>query len=104
MMSVTHPSLCKRVALRHAVLCTAVCTAAPLLDVTTWAFAVDSLPLNLYMIYLAWRFHQKADSNSSRKLFRFSLIHLPLLMMLMCISKKAGSKEEVAKDIATVAS
>ena len=46
MMSVTHPGLCKRVALRHSLLCTAVCLAAPALEVTTWAFAIDSLPLN----------------------------------------------------------
>jgi len=94
MMSVTHPGLCKRVALRHSVGCIAICTAAPLLDVTTWAFAIDSLPLNLYMTYLSWKFHQKADSSSSRKLFRFSLIHLPLLMMLMCISKKSDNDRE----------
>ena len=94
MMSVTHPGLCKRVALRHSLGCIAICTAAPLLDVTTWAFAIDSLPLNLYMTYLSWKFHQKADSSSSRKLFRFSLIHLPLLMMLMCISKKSDNDRE----------
>ena len=94
MMSVTHPALCKRVALRHSLALVGICTAAPLLDVTTWAFAADSLPLNLYMAFLAWRFHQKADSNSSRKLFKFSLVHLPLLMMLMCISKKTLSEKE----------
>ena len=33
MMSVTNPDLCKRVALRHSILCTGVCSiAAPLLD------------------------------------------------------------------------
>lgn len=97
MMSVTHPDLCKRVALRQSLLCIGVCTAAPLLDVTTWAFAIDSLPLNLYMTFLSWKFYQKADSNSSRKLFRFSLIHLPLLMLLMCVGKKTSSEEKVAK-------
>jgi len=94
MMSVTHPDLCRRVALRQSIGCTAVCTAAPLLDVTHWAFALDSLPLNIYLIYLSYRFYQKADSNSSRKLFRFSLIHLPLLMTLMCLSKKSLHEKE----------
>jgi len=93
MMSVTHPDLCRRVALRHSVATIAVCTAAPLLDVTTWAFAADSLPLNLYLTYLAWRFYRQGDSNTSRKLFRFSLVHLPLLVMLMCISKKRGKEK-----------
>lgn len=89
MMSVTNPDLCKRVAFRHSLLCTAVCSvAAPLLEVTTPAFAVDSLPLNMYLIYLSWNFMKNADSSSSRKLFRYTLIHLPLLMLLMFVSRK----------------
>jgi len=94
MMSVTHPDLCRTVALRHSLGLVAVCSAAPLLDVTHWAFAVDSLPLNLYMVYLAFRFYKKADSNSSRKLFRYSLIHLPLLMTLMCLGKKNQQEKD----------
>ena len=49
-MSVTHPDLCRRVALRHSLGLVAVCSAAPLLEVTHWAFALESLPLNLYMV------------------------------------------------------
>jgi len=94
MMSVTHPDLCRRVAVRHSLGIIAICSAAPFLDVTHWAFAVDSLPLNLYMLYLSFRFYQKADSNSSRKLFRFTLIHLPLLMTLMCLGKKSQESKE----------
>lgn len=94
MMSVTHPELCKRVAVRHSLGLIAVCSVAPLVDVTHWAFAVDSLPLNLYMLYLSFRFYQKADSNSSRKLFRYTLIHLPLLMTLMCLGKKGQQDKE----------
>jgi len=90
MMSVTHPDMCRRVAVRHSLALIAVCTAAPLLDVTTWAFALDSLPLNLWMVYLSYKFYQKADSSSSRKLFRFTLIHLPLLMTLMVLGKKSS--------------
>jgi len=88
MMSVTNPDLCRRVALRYSAACIAICTAAPLLDLTTWAFALDSFVLNAYLTYLAYRFYEKADSNSSRKLFRYTLVHLPLLMTLMFISKK----------------
>jgi len=93
MMSVTHPDLCRRVALRHSAACIAICTLAPILDVTTWAFAADSCVLNLYLTYLAYRFYEKADSNSSRKLFRFTLIHLPVLMLLMWISKKSNKND-----------
>jgi len=94
MMSVTHPDLCRRVAVRHSLGLIAVCSAAPFLGATHWAFAVDSLPLNLYMLYLSVRFYQKADSKSSRNLFRYTLIHLPLLMTLMCLGKKSQQDKE----------
>merc|ERR1719429_166298 len=78
MMSVTNPDLCKRVALRHSILCTGICSiAAPMLNVTTPTFAVISLPVNGILTYLAFKFYQESDSGSSRKLFRYTLIHLP---------------------------
>ena len=74
---------------RHSFGCLLVCSVgAPLLDVTSYAFAIDSLPLNAYLVYLSWKFYQEANSSSSRKLFRYTLIHLPLLMILMFISRK----------------
>ncbi|CAG9860098.1 unnamed protein product [Phyllotreta striolata] len=88
MMAVTDPGLCKRVALRHTVALQAMCTAAPFLDTTNWWFLLEATPLNLYFIYLAYRFYKDASSSTSRKLFRFSLIHLPLLMMLFLVNKK----------------
>lgn len=88
MMSVTNPSLCRRTALQYSVVIVILSTLAPLLEVTSWTFAVDSFPLNAYMVYLSWKFYRNSDSASSRKLFRFSLIHLPALMILMLISKK----------------
>jgi protoheme IX farnesyltransferase len=100
MMSVVNPDLCKRVALRHSVAMIGLCTLAPILDVTTWTFAADSLPLNVYLVYLAWRFYKQGDSNTSRKLFRFSLVHLPALMLLLLISKKRVHKKEEAGTVA----
>ncbi|CAH1110347.1 unnamed protein product [Psylliodes chrysocephalus] len=88
MMAVTDPALCKRVALRHTVALQAMCTIAPFLDTTNWWFLLEATPLNLYFIYLAYQFYKDASSSSSRKLFRFSLIHLPLLMMLFLVNKK----------------
>ena len=46
------PALCRRVALRHTGVITATCVAAPYLDVTNTWFALESLPLNLYFMYL----------------------------------------------------
>lgn len=42
-------------------------------------------------LFTAWQFYKKSDSGSSRKLFRFSLIHLPALMLLMLVNKKYWS-------------
>ncbi|XP_063698472.1 protoheme IX farnesyltransferase, mitochondrial [Culicoides brevitarsis] len=88
MMAVTDPALCRRVALRYTVAITGLSLLAPVLDVTNQWFALETLPLNCYFTYLAWKFYQKSDSGSSRKLFRFSLLHLPLLMVLFLVNKK----------------
>lgn len=94
MMAVTHPKLCKRVALRYSVAMVPVCALGPVFDVTTWWFVVDTLPLNGWLTYLAWRFYRESDSKSARKLFHFSLFHLPLLMGLMLLNKKRWFSEE----------
>ncbi|KAI9541211.1 Protoheme IX farnesyltransferase, mitochondrial [Dissostichus eleginoides] len=88
MMSVTHPSMCKRVALRHSLGLIGLSTLAPVLDVTTWTFPIISLPINLYISYLAFRFYHEGDRGSARKLFFCSLWHLPMLLLLAFTCKK----------------
>ncbi|KAJ9585849.1 hypothetical protein L9F63_020491, partial [Diploptera punctata] len=88
MMSVTNPGLCRRTALRYTGAILTLSWLAPVLGVTDWLFALGSTPLNVYFLYLAWQFHQQSDSANSRKLFRFSLIHLPVLMIMMLLTKK----------------
>lgn len=94
MTSVVNPALCKRVALRYSAGMIGLCTLAPVMGVTSWTFAVDSFPLNAYLTYLAWQFYKKGDSNSSRKLFRFTLGHIPALLILFLVSKKALEDKE----------
>ncbi|KAM3921022.1 protoheme IX farnesyltransferase, mitochondrial-like [Leptodactylus fuscus] len=96
MMSVTHPDMCRRVALRHCLGLIGLSTLAPALDVTTWNFPIISLPINLYISYLGYRFYRDADRNSARKLFFCSLWHLPTLLLLMLTCKKSlvGKKEK----------
>lgn len=96
MMSVTHPGMCKRVALRHSVGLIGLSTIAPVLDVTTWTFPVISLPINLYISYLAIRFYHKGDRSSARKLFFCSLWHLPMLLLLLLLCKKPRRVQEEA--------
>lgn len=98
MMAVTNPALCRRTALRYTGVITALCVAAPLLDVTNEWFALESLPLNGYFMYLGYKFYQKSDSQSSRKLFRFSLLHLPAIMLLFLLNKKKPSATTAGDD------
>lgn len=88
MMSVTNPNLCRKTALRYTAALMGLSYLAPVLDVTNWYFAAMSTPLNAYFLYLAWKFYQNSDSASSRKLFRFSLVYLPVLMILLLVNKK----------------
>ncbi|KAG8008741.1 Protoheme IX farnesyltransferase, partial [Nibea albiflora] len=96
MMSVTHPGMCQRVALRHSVGLIGLSTLAPALDVTTWTFPLVSLPINLYISYLAFRFYRKGDRNNARKLFFCSLWHLPMLLLLALTCKKPRRDPENA--------
>ncbi|XP_051273825.1 protoheme IX farnesyltransferase, mitochondrial [Dicentrarchus labrax] len=94
MVSVTHPGMCKRVALRHSVGLIGLSTLAPVLDVTTWTFPIISLPINLYISYLAFRFYRKGDRSSARKLFFCSLWHLPMLLLLALTCKKPRNDQD----------
>ncbi|XP_060108896.1 protoheme IX farnesyltransferase, mitochondrial [Heteronotia binoei] len=89
MMSLTHPAMCRRVALRNCFALIGLSSVAPILNVTTWTFPIISLPINMYISYLGFRFHRDADRSSSRKLFFCSLWHLPLLLLLMLTCKKS---------------
>ncbi|XP_017153818.1 protoheme IX farnesyltransferase, mitochondrial [Drosophila miranda] len=88
MMAVTNPSLCRRTALRYSLVIAGLSLMAPVLDVTNYWFALETIPLNAYFAYLAYKFNKKSDSKSSRSLFRFSLLHLPALMLLFLANKK----------------
>ncbi|XP_062416232.1 protoheme IX farnesyltransferase, mitochondrial [Pungitius pungitius] len=104
MMSVTHPGMCKRVALRHSLGLIGLSAVAPALGVTTWTFPLVALPINLYISYLAFVFYRRGDRGSARKLFFCSLWHLPMLLLLALTCKKPrGGHEEEAAAAAAVA-
>ena len=86
-MAVTDPDLCRRVTLRHSAAQMPLAVMLPLFGVTNWWFLLEITPVNLYLLYLAWRFYRESNNNSSRKLFRFSLIHLPIVMLLALVNK-----------------
>lgn len=98
MSSVYNPSMCKRVAFRHTVFMTLACMMGPAIGVTTNMFIIYSLPCNLYGVYLGWKFYSQGDSGASRKLFRFSLVQIPYLIIMMLISKNWQQSEQEAKN------
>ncbi|KAL6094592.1 cox10 [Pungitius sinensis] len=102
MMSVTHPGMCKRVALRHSLGLIGLSAVAPALGVTTWTFPLVALPINLYISYLAFVFYRRGDRGSARRLFFCSLWHLPMLLLLALTCKKprGGHKEEATAAVA----
>lgn len=93
MMSVTDPLLCRKVALRYSLSLIPICTAAPVFGLTTWWFAFDSVLPNLWLSYLSWKFYQDSDFKSARRLFHFSLVHLPLLLGLMLLNKASQKSD-----------
>ncbi|CAI4224152.1 unnamed protein product [Auanema sp. JU1783] len=99
-MCVTDEKLCRVTSLRHSVALVGLCSViAPLTDLTTITFALDSIPLNAALCYLSYKFYKAPDAQNSRKLFFFSLLYLPLLMILMVVSN-TGRNEEQKKPIA----
>lgn len=87
MMSVVNPDLCKRVALRHSGLLLLYTCLLPMYSSTSPIFSFCALPLNLQFMKLSWLFYKEADSSSSRKLFRFSLLYLPAILGLLILSQ-----------------
>ena len=94
MMCVTNAPLCRRVTLRHCLALVGLTTLLPVCGVTTWWLALDSLPLNLWNAYLGYKFYKDSDTSSARRLFRLSLIYLPILMLMILIHKKPRTEQE----------
>jgi len=94
MMCVSHERLCLITSLRYSIMILLTCSfIAPAIDMTTWLFAFDTLPVNFYLVYLSYKFYRHHDAQSSRKLFRYSLIHLPLLFTLMVIHRQVKTQD-----------
>jgi len=96
MMASKNKPLCLRTALTHSVYLTLTCLLMPVItpDVTSWSFALDSLPLNLVLVYFARRFYKKADASSARSLFRFTLFHLPALLLLLIVNARGNRRDK----------
>lgn len=88
MMSLVDPEMNAVVGLRYSLLMLPLCATSPILGVTTYWFLVDSLIPNVLLAGFGWKFYRERSNDNARKLFRITLLHLPLVMMLMIINKK----------------
>ncbi|KAF1767169.1 hypothetical protein GCK72_007128 [Caenorhabditis remanei] len=94
-MCVTNERLCRVTSIRHSLALLGLCSiAAPLTNLTTLTFAIDSLPVNAYLVYLSYKFYKAPDAKNSRRLFFYSLLHLPLVMLLMGISNYGRNEDQ----------
>lgn len=99
MMSVVDPDLCKRVALRHSVLLLIYTSLLPIYGSTSSLFTLGALPFNLQFIKLSWLFYKDADSASSRKLFRFSLLYLPAILGLLILTQPSSLTRRFKREV-----
>ncbi|CAK7205218.1 Protoheme IX farnesyltransferase, mitochondrial [Sporothrix eucalyptigena] len=89
MLAWVNPARNGRVALRYAVAFIPICVGLCASGVTSWSFAVTSLPVNMWLVREAvkfWRF--EGHQGSARALFWASVWHLPALMVLALLQKK----------------
>ncbi|UXI20825.1 palmitoyltransferase ZDHHC7 [Sarcoptes scabiei] len=93
MMSVTNPKLCVDTAHRHSMFLMAYITAICGTGICHWSFALGTLPFSLYLIYLSNRFRNSPQSQTSRKLFLYSLIYLPVIMIAMILTKNHNNQK-----------
>jgi protoheme IX farnesyltransferase len=89
MLSVFNTAKTSAVSLRHAVLLLPICSVlVPLSGLTTWAFALTSLPANLICVRAAWQWWRHGGEKRARTVFQHSLWYLPLVMGLMMFHKQ----------------
>lgn len=87
MMSVLNPKLNARVSLRHSILMFCFIAASCQCGLTSNAFLIDGSLINLFITAKAYSFWRKQTPRTAKSLFFASLLHLPILVILMMIHK-----------------
>lgn len=84
-----NPARNGRVALRYSLVFIPICVGLCAYGVTEWTFAATSLPVNLWLVREALKFHRfEGHKGSARGLFWASVWHLPAIMGLALLQKK----------------
>ncbi|KAI0102668.1 UbiA prenyltransferase family-domain-containing protein [Nemania sp. FL0031] len=84
-----NPARNARVALRYSLAFLPICIGLCAAGVTEWSFAVTSLPVNVWLVREAVKFHRhQGFKGSARGLFWASVWHMPAIMVLALAQKK----------------
>lgn len=89
MLSILDPAKNALVSLRHAALLVPICSIlVPLSGLTSWAFALTTLPPNLICLRAAWKWWRHGGEKRARVVFQHSLWYLPVMLGLMMFHKQ----------------
>lgn len=98
MASVLQPQITVNAAWRHSLALIPLSWMMTYLDVCSAWFMADSAVFNLAMVYLAYMFRKSPSKKTARKLFFYSLLHLPILLILMVIHKQNPEKHTISTE------
>jgi protoheme IX farnesyltransferase len=88
MLSVTSPAKNALESLQYAAVLVPICSILiPASGLTSWAFALTSLPVNAVALRAAWRFWKDGKERSARTVTQYSLLYLPVMLGLMMFHK-----------------
>jgi protoheme IX farnesyltransferase len=90
MLPVTHGiEFTKTAILLYTLLLLVVCLLPYLVGMTGILYLFASLYLNAKFIYHAWRLKFRADANAAMETFRFSIVHLMVLFLVLLVDHYA---------------
>ncbi|GAA5982902.1 hypothetical protein JCM10908_006826 [Rhodotorula pacifica] len=90
MLAVLDPPKNALVSLRYSLALLPLCSIGfPYLGLTTTAFAYLSLIPNGILAVAAWRFWRRREDRRAKELFWASLVHLPVVLSLVLVTKKS---------------
>ena len=97
MASILNPKLTLDSALRHSIATIPLSLLLVYSGICSEWLAVDSTLVNSVLIFLAYQFRRDPSRKTARKLFLYTLIHLPLLLLVIILHRKrrAGLRPDV---------
>ena len=95
MMAVQQPKRNVITSLAFSLILPVICLSSSLAGFTDPVFIFTSSLVNFPLILFSFSFYKSPEKKSARRLFLYSLIHLPLLMSLLIYSKRRDRRNKV---------